>query len=90
MLTDDQQPWTNTYWVDDKYGWQDDYYHVPLERGDGILVSKQGGRRFRVVDIWYSDDRHGHFDLGRHIFLKDVTDTDDDRLGTISPEYFSA
>lgn len=86
---EDQQPWINNYWVAGELSWQDEYYHVPLEKGDGILVARQGYRRFRVVDLWYSDDGHGHFDAGRHIFLEDVTGTEDDRLGRLAPEYFT-
>lgn len=88
MRVEDQHPWTNTYWVDGELGWQDEYYHVPLARGDGLLEAGHGYRRFRVVDVWYSNDKHGHFDIGRHVFLEDVTGTDDDRLGQIAPDYF--
>ncbi|PZE24646.1 hypothetical protein [Curtobacterium sp. MCLR17_042] len=82
-------PFTNTYWVDGRVAWQDDYYHVPLERGDGVIQPGQGGIRARVEDVWYSQDKHGYFAVGRHVFLRDVTGTEDDRLGNMAPDYFA-
>lgn len=88
MKIEDAQPWTNHYWVDGEWAWQDEYYHWPVQKGDGMVVAQQGYKRFRVVDVWYSDDHHGHFDIGRHIFLEDVTGTADDRPGATAPNYF--
>lgn len=88
VRVEDQHPWINTYWVEGELPWQDEHYHVPVSVGDGMLVPGQAYRRFRVVDVWYSSEKHGHFDIGRHIFLRDVTDTEDDRLGRAAPDYF--
>jgi len=88
MRTEDAYPWINHYWVDGEWAWQDDTYHWPVQKGDGMIVARQGYRRFRVVDVWYSDDNHGRFDIGRHIFLEDVTGAEDDRPGSTAPDYF--
>ena len=90
MRIEDQQPWINNYWLNDVHVGQDDYYHVPVQIGEGLLISALGRRRFRVIDIWYSDDKHGVFDIGRHIFLREVTDTSDDVLRNAAPDYFSS
>jgi len=82
-------PWFTTFHCDGELPWQTEYYEVPLQIGEGFLDASSNYRRFRVVDIWYSTDKHGAFDYGRHVFLKDVTETDDDRLYKMEPQYFT-
>ena len=78
----------NTYHVEGELPWQDSHHGVPLQVGDGFLDASSNYRRFRVVDVWYSTDSHGAFDVGRHVFLKDVTESADDRLAALQPDYF--
>jgi hypothetical protein len=53
-------------------------------------VKGLGNRRFRVLDIWWSDDDNGPVGLGRHVMLKDVTGTDDDVVLALDPQYYAA
>jgi hypothetical protein len=67
--------------------------HQPLEEGLLNLHKGQGvlwhdGRRFRVVDSWFSFDKHGHFGIGLHVFLEEVSGQDDDLLLRLAPDYF--
>jgi len=59
MRIDEQQPWINNYWLDGIHIAHDDYYHVPVQIGEGLYLNSLDRRRFQVVDIWYSDDKHG-------------------------------
>ena len=91
MKVEDALPWINNYWVHGVWSWQDEHYHWPVQKGDGLIVAQQGNRRYRVVDVWYSNNHHGYFDDGRHIFLEEVTGTEDDRPGcSAPPDYFSS
>lgn len=87
---EDQWPWTNTFWLDGEELYQEEHEHTPLNKGDGFIDARQDYRRFRVSDVWYSTDNHGFFNLGRHVFLVDVTGTEDDLPGKIAPQYFSS
>lgn len=58
---------------------------LPLVKGDGV-VTRDG--RFRVVDVWFSFDQHGHFDVGLHVFLE--RSEGDDTLTRIAPGYFTS
>lgn len=78
----------NTYHVAGELPWQDETYGIPLQIGDGFLDARSKYRRFRVIDVWYSTDSHGAFDFGRHVFLEDVSNTEDDRLARQEPGYF--
>lgn len=82
-------PWHTTFHCGGELPWQEEHYEAPLRIGEGILMPTQNYRRFRVVDIWWSTDRHGAFDMGRHVFLEDVTRTADDRLYQLEPGYFT-
>lgn len=86
---DDQQPWINTYYVEGAVVYQEEREHVPLEIGQGFIDARQDYHRFRVVDIWLSTDSHGRFDIGRHVFLEDVTGSDDDLPAILAPSYYS-
>jgi len=86
---EDQSPWTNTYYLDGVHLYQDEREHRPLEIGHGFIDARQNSRRFRVQDIWISTDSHGRFDIGRHIFLTEVSGTEDDLPGKIAPDYFA-
>jgi hypothetical protein len=89
-MSTDYEPWINNFYVDREFVWQEEYTQTPVAIGDGLLhpgMSKNY-RRYRVLDIWYSHDSHGRFDVGRHVFLKDVTGTKDDLLGNLAPSYF--
>lgn len=87
----DFSPWDlNTYHCDGELPWQDENYGVPLQVGDGFIDASHDYRRFRVIDIWFSTDRHSPFDYGRHVFLEDVSRTDDDRPHATEPSYFSS
>jgi len=91
MRIEDAQPWTNNYWLDGEHIGQDEYYHVPAQVGEGVYVKGLGNRRFRVLDIWWSDDDdNGPVGLGRHVILKDVTGTDDDVVLALDPQYYAA
>lgn len=90
MRIEEQQPWINNYWLDGDHIGQDDYYHVPVQIGEGLFIRALEGKRFRVVDIWYSDDKHGMFDVGRHVFVEDVTGTPGDVLQNTAPDYFAS
>lgn len=81
-------PWITTFHCDGELPWQEEHYEAPLRIGEGILIPSQHYRRFRVVDIWWSTDKHGAFDFGRHVFLKDVSRTADDTLYAREPQYF--
>ena len=87
----DYHRWLVSYHVLDDDGTERDLYQEegpppPIAIGEGIIA--QGGRRYRVVDVWYSDDKHGFYDVGKHVFMRDVTDTADDLPGTLAPDYF--
>lgn len=82
-------PWYTTFHRDGELPWQDEFFEMPLHIGDGILIPSLEYRRFRIVDIWWSTDKHGAFDIGRHVFLKDVSRTDDDQLYKREPQYFT-
>lgn len=57
------------------------------EIGDGWLWAD--GSRFRVADRWLSQDRHGRFDTGWHVFLDPAEHASaDDRLQQLAPDYF--
>lgn len=90
MRIEEQQPWINNYWLDGVHIGQDDYYHVPVQIGEGLFIRALEGKRFRVVDIWYSDDKHGAFDIGRHVFVEEVTGTPGDVLRNTVPDYFAS
>ncbi|MEA1264235.1 hypothetical protein MicroSTF_14420 [Microbacterium sp. STF-2] len=81
-------PWYTTFYRDGELPWQDEHFEMPLSIGDGILIPQFDYGRFRIVDIWWSSDRHGAFDTGRHVFLEDVSRTEDDRLYQREPQYF--
>lgn len=91
-MSSDFDPWTTEYHVDGELPWQEPEgaYEVPLRIGEGFYDYLTTKRRYRVVDIWYSTDKHGAFDRGRHVFLEDVAGTDDDRLGLAVPGYFES
>jgi hypothetical protein len=79
----------NTYHCAGERPWQDRNHGVPLRIGEGFLDASSDNRRFRVVDIWYSTDSHGVFDVGRHVFLEDLTGSEEDLLATLAPDYFA-
>lgn len=84
-----EHPWLTTFHCGTEI-WQAEHYTAPpLSIGEGFLDASRNYRRFRVVDIWYSTDNHGAFDWGRHVFLKDVSRGDDDRLYDLEPQYFT-
>jgi hypothetical protein len=58
-----------------------------LHKGQGVIWSD--GRRLRVVDSWFSFDKHGRFDIGLHVFLEEVTDEADDLPLRLARDYFS-
>jgi hypothetical protein len=58
---------------------------APLTIGSGLIY-----RRFRVEDVWFSYDKHGQFAVGMHVFLTEVTGTDDDRPHKLAPGYFTS
>lgn len=61
----------------------------PVRIGDGVILSSMRYRRYRVVDVWHSDDRRGRFDVGTNVFLVDVTQTEEDRPYAIAPAYYN-
>ena len=88
-MSDDGEIWLTTFHCADLDPWQAEHYDAPpLRIGEGFIDAQTENRRFRVVDIWYSNDKHGHFGWGRHVFLEDVSRTDSDRLANEAPEYF--
>ncbi len=89
MSIEDEQPWINTYWLDNNNIGQDEHLHVPVSRGDALSLQVLGNRRFREDDVWFSDDSGGSFGTGKHVFLEDITGGDDDRLYQISPSYLA-
>lgn len=56
---EDQQPWTNTYYVGGLEAYKEEHEHVPLEIGQGFIDGRLQGGRFRVEAIWLSTDSHG-------------------------------
>lgn len=58
---------------------------APPAIGSGVLLPD--GERWRVVDVWVSYDKHGHFDRGVHVFIK-LAEPDEDRLKLLAPHYF--
>jgi hypothetical protein len=68
--------------------WQDEQVPPDLKVGDGVLLATAGYRRFRVQDIWHSYDRHGDLDSGTHVFLRDVSNTEEDRAKQKNPSYY--
>ncbi|MEU8740641.1 hypothetical protein [Streptomyces halstedii] len=81
------------------YRWST-YFHeanstdVLYQQEEGVLVLPVGagvllgnGNRYRVVDSWFSYDKHGIFDLGLHVFVVPAAGGDD-RLGQLAPDYF--
>ena len=86
-----ETPWHVTFWRGKER--LDDPWSAPptLRVGDGLIMGTPAYRhapRWRVVDIWHSYDKHGHFDLGTHVFLELVSDTDDDVPLQLAPRYF--
>ena len=68
-------------------GWQDEYAEVLPDVGHGVIDSK--GRRWRVVDVWHSGDKHGAVDYGVHAYLEPVmAGSEDDRPGNLHPSYY--
>jgi hypothetical protein len=87
--TGEQHPYElNTYHIDDEVPWQDRQYGVPLQVGDGFFDANRDNRRFRVVDIWYSTGKYGFFNVGRQVFLEEVTGSLDDPLALSEPNEF--
>lgn len=78
--------WPVTYYVDGQPFWQDESQPPPLRRGDGVIINE--GRRYRVTDLWFSYDHHGHFNDGTHVFLTEVSGSEDDLPGQLAPSYF--
>ena len=79
--------WLTTFYAEG-LEWQAGHYDPPpLSIGEGFFDDRTG-RRFRVVDIWHSTENHPPFEWGRHVFLVDVSNTDDDRLAQHEPAYF--
>ena len=69
--------------------WQRDYESVVPGIGEGVIDSK--GRRWRVSDVWHSDDKHGAVDYGIHVYLEPVERlSEDDLPGRLHPDYFTA
>jgi hypothetical protein len=81
--------WPVTYHEEGTVLWQDDGPPPPLSIGSGVIWHS-GEKRFRVVDLWVSYDHHGHFDIGTHVFLEDVSDTEDDYPRRLAPSYFES
>jgi hypothetical protein len=77
--------WPVNYRVSDEYHRQDEGPPPPLTIGSGLIY-----RRFRVEDVWFSYDKHGQFAVGMHVFLTEVTGTDDDRPHKLAPGYFTS
>lgn len=80
-----------TYWRGSEFVWQDEEDPAPLTIGAGVILGTPnypGASRWRVVDIWLSYDRRGHFDAGRHVFLDLVSNTEDDYPKRLAPGYF--
>ncbi|MFG2677014.1 hypothetical protein [Streptomyces sp. NPDC048445] len=67
--------------------YQEEHGVLSLPIGAGVLLGN--GDRYRVVDTWFSYDKHGIFDLGLHVFLV-LAAGGDDRLGQLAPGYFRA
>ena len=42
-----------------------------------------------MVDVWFSYDKHGHFDDGTHVFLAPVA-VEDDLLKHLAPDHFTS
>jgi len=76
--------------VTNEYLWQDEQTPPNLQVGDGVLLPIADYRRFRVADIWHSYDKHGDLDWGTHVFLRDVSNTEDDRPKNKAPSYYTS
>lgn len=89
-MTNASEPWiysAPTTIHDYSAGWSDQVEGLlPLSIADGLLWGD--AKRYRVVDRWFSFDRHGVFDAGLHLFIEPVAE-EDDRLAHEEPEYFS-
>lgn len=62
-----------------------------VQIGQGIILEDPAHpetSRWRVVDIWHSYDKRGHFDIGAHVFLEPVVDHEDDLPKRLAPDYF--
>jgi len=67
--------------------WDADYQEVVPRIGEGLIASN--GQRWRVVDVWYSNDKHGIVDRGIHVYLERVEPfSESDRPGRMFPDYF--
>ena len=65
--------------------WSDEHEWIPPVIGNGIV--DQGGRRWRIVDVWVVHQEHGWFQNGVYAFLE-LADGDTDRLANIAPQYY--
>lgn len=64
---------------------QREVWMIPPAIGHGYVDPK--GDRYRIVDVWAVDDKHGAFEYGVYAFLELAT-SEDDRLGNLHPEYY--
>ena len=81
--------WLVSYHRGSEHIYQDEGSPPPLKQGDGVILPVEGYARFRVVDIWHSYDRHGILDVGTHVFLREVSDGEDDYPQVLFPHYFT-
>ncbi|REF30643.1 hypothetical protein [Calidifontibacter indicus] len=62
------------------------------EIGSGIILSAPGHSheaRWRVVDVWHSFAQQSPFNWGAHVFLRAVSDTEEDLPQRIDPDYYT-
>ncbi|GGO72444.1 hypothetical protein [Nocardioides deserti] len=84
--------WMVSYYdaATNEYLWQDEEVPPRLAVGDGVLLPIADYRRFRVEDVWHSYDSHGDLDRGTHVFLRDVSNSEEDRAKQKNPGYYTS
>lgn len=88
-MRSNEELWLTTFHSDGEDPWQAEHYDAPPFRiGEGWVDASKEYRRFRIIDIWYSTDKHGVHDWGRHVYLEDVSNTPDDRPQLEEPTYY--
>lgn len=88
-MTEPTTEWVTIFHLHGEVPWEEEHWDIPLQIGEGFIDASSGARRLRVVDIWYSTDKHSEFGAARHVFLENVSGTPDDLPQRLAPDYFS-
>ena len=88
VMSDYRIPVTYVF-TDGTPAWETEDAWIPPVVGQGVI--DEGGRRYRVVDVWVNREKHGGGvgEYGVYVYIEEATGPDD-RPGELHSAYYRA